>query len=71
MFSLHMLFYIILKQLISDTSAYLLWVILLIFYMPSIMVAKAIGAKTKMDIYLRGITVYFSLAILTHIMIAS
>jgi len=70
-FSLHILFYAILRLLASEISIYIVWIILFIFYLPSIIVVKLIGAKTKTDLYLRGITVYFSLAILTHIIVAS
>ncbi|MCS7111767.1 MAG: hypothetical protein N3E36_07085 [Sulfolobales archaeon] len=69
--SLHVLLNMMLKQLIYDISIYLVWIILFILYMPSILIAKFIGAKTKTDLYLRGITVYFSLAVLTHIMLTS
>lgn len=65
------MFYAILRLLVPEISIYITWIILFIFYLPSIIAAKLIGAKTKTDLYLRGITVYFSLAILTHIIVAS
>jgi len=55
----------------QNLASYFTWIYLALLYIPSIFIAKQLGATRRFDLYLRGISSYFALAVLTHIIIAS
>ncbi len=55
----------------QDLASYFTWIYLALLYIPSIYIAKQLGATRKFDLYLRGASTYLALAVLTHIIIAS
>ncbi|HID80333.1 MAG TPA: hypothetical protein EYP48_01275 [Ignisphaera sp.] len=57
--------------LTEELASYFTWIYLVIFYIPSIYIAKRLRVRRKFDLYFRGILVYLASAILTHIIIAS
>ena len=55
----------------QSLAPFFTWIMLFLFYIPSIYIADKLGAVKKFDRYLRGFSVYFALAVLTHILITS
>lgn len=55
----------------GSSAPYLTWTVAFVLYLPSVVLLRAVGIRGKFELFLRGITVYFSLFILTHVVIAS
>jgi len=68
----HRAYYTAIATLLGSSIAqYFVWTWIFLVYIPSIAIPMLLNAKKRFDVYFRGMSVYFSLFILTHILIAS
>lgn len=69
--SLHAYYESVLTGLLGSIAPYFTWTLIILLYIPTIAIVKALGASKKFELYLRGFSVYFVIFILTNIVIAS
>ncbi len=50
---------------------YMGWIYLAILYVPTIPIAKRLGARRKFDKYLRGASTYVAASILVHVVVTA
>lgn len=72
LFSLYAPAYLVLSAVFGDYYPYFTWVYIPILYPVTIVMVKTlVGTKRKYDLYFRGFSVYFVLAILAYTILSS